>query len=71
MKHLSEFYKAINYTPRNEELFLTAVTHSSYGKKEDNERMEFLGDAVLARRKKQLIKTKTKKLKKLYNYGRY
>ena len=55
MKHMSEFYKAINYTPRNEELFLTAVTHSSYGKKEDNERMEFLGDAVLELISSELI----------------
>ncbi len=44
---------AINYTFHNQELLVNALTHSSYAnelqihKREDNERLEFLGDAVL------------------------
>lgn len=43
----------INYTFHNRELLVNALTHSSYAnelqihKREDNERLEFLGDAVL------------------------
>lgn len=47
MKELSEFFRIINYQPKNQELFRLALTHSSSSDKEDNERMEFLGDAVL------------------------
>lgn len=43
---------AIGYTFQNDTLLLTALTHSSYAHEnknvaEDNERLEFLGDAVL------------------------
>lgn len=48
-----EFEKRIGYTFNNAELLVTALTHSSYSnekrlkKQECNERLEFLGDAVL------------------------
>jgi ribonuclease-3 len=43
---------AVGYSFQNKELLLTALTHSSYAHEnksvaEDNERLEFLGDAVL------------------------
>jgi len=49
----SELESRIGYTFQNAELLLTALTHSSYaneqedGAVESNERLEFLGDAVL------------------------
>ena len=53
-KHrLSYLEKRIGYTFRNKELLSLAMTHSSYAnesgkkKKSNNERLEFLGDAVL------------------------
>ena len=52
-KHLEEFEKKIGATFLNPSLLNQSLTHSSYvheqGKKEifDNERLEFLGDAVL------------------------
>ncbi len=52
-KDLKELQTAIGYTFQNEKLLKQALTHSSYaherdGKKlGDNERLEFLGDAVL------------------------
>ena len=53
MEKLEEFQNIIGYHFENEELLLRALTHSSYanekkiGKIKDNERLEFLGDAVL------------------------
>ncbi len=50
---LKEFQEKIGYTFRNEGLLRQALTHSSYAnekymkKLSDNERLEFLGDAVL------------------------
>ncbi|MEH2943056.1 ribonuclease III [Lachnospiraceae bacterium KK002] len=53
MKLLREFEEKIGYHFENEKLLLQALTHSSYanerhlGRLADNERLEFLGDAVL------------------------
>lgn len=53
MEKLIEFQKMIEYTFRSEGLLRQALTHSSYAnehrlrKHADNERLEFLGDAVL------------------------
>ena len=52
MRKQEEFEKIIGYTFQNETLLRRALTHSSYAnerhrKSEDNERLEFLGDAVL------------------------
>ena len=53
MKDLKEFQKTIGYEFRDESLLRQALTHSSYAnehhmkKLSDNERLEFLGDAVL------------------------
>ncbi len=52
MKKQEEFQKMIGYEFKNENLLTQALTHSSYAnekhrKNEDNERLEFLGDAVL------------------------
>lgn len=50
---LEELEKTIGYTFKNKELLKTAVTHSSYANEvkekhcNNNERLEFLGDAVL------------------------
>jgi len=57
MNHLQEFYTIINYQPKNDELFRLALTHSSSSGKEDNERMEFLGDAVLELLSSELLYT--------------
>lgn len=46
-----KFLNKYNINIKNEELFLTAVTHSSYSNEhncENYERLEFLGDAVLS-----------------------
>jgi ribonuclease-3 len=43
--------RLIGYTFQDKALLLTAFTHSSYAKTyggEDNERLEYLGDAVLS-----------------------
>lgn len=51
--NLQEFERNIGYYFQDKELLKKALTHSSYAhenhqdKKEDNERLEFLGDAVL------------------------
>lgn len=50
--HFSSLEKKIGYTFRNSELLTQALTHSSIGFEKkalslDNERLEFLGDAVL------------------------
>ncbi len=53
MEKLQEFQKKIGYTFKNEGLLRQALTHSSYAnersmkKTYNNERLEFLGDAVL------------------------
>jgi ribonuclease-3 len=53
MADIKKFQKQIGYTFSDERLLLQAVTHSSYAnekrmkKLSDNERLEFLGDAVL------------------------
>ena len=52
MERLDEFQQKIGYGFRNERLLVQALTHSSYAnehglKLSDNERLEFLGDAVL------------------------
>lgn len=48
---MKELEKKIGYTFRNKELLYQALSHSSYANerqgKEDNERLEFLGDSVL------------------------
>ncbi len=51
--NLGDFEKKIGYTFKNKDLLQTALTHSSYANEvkekrcENNERLEFLGDAVL------------------------
>ena len=51
--YLEEFERKIEYTFLNKHLLRLALTHSSYaneikrGGHENNERLEFLGDAVL------------------------
>jgi ribonuclease-3 len=53
MSELKKFQEIIGYTFQNEQLLKQALTHSSYAnekhlkKLSDNERLEFLGDAVL------------------------
>ena len=52
MAELKEFQEKIGYNFKNEALLKQALTHSSYAheqrkKNSDNERLEFLGDAVL------------------------
>lgn len=51
MSTLTSLFKELGIVPQTEELYLTALTHSSYKTKvesaEDYERLEFLGDAVL------------------------
>lgn len=53
MKTIQEFQEVIGYEFKNESLLRQALTHSSYAnekhmkKLSDNERLEFLGDAVL------------------------
>ena len=53
MSDLKRFQEMIGYTFKNEQLLKQALTHSSYAnekhmkKLSDNERLEFLGDAVL------------------------
>ena len=53
MRQLKEFQQKIGYEFKDESLLLRAFTHSSYAnerhlkKFSDNERLEFLGDAVL------------------------
>ena len=47
---LEQFEKNIEYTFKNKELLKTALTHTSYAhenKVESNEKLEFLGDAIL------------------------
>ena len=48
---MEELFRKINIKPKNIELYKTAFSHSSYANehkaKQDYERLEFLGDAVL------------------------
>ena len=48
---MDELFKKIKITPKNEKLYLTAFSHSSYANehkaKQDYERLEFLGDSVI------------------------
>lgn len=44
---LKSLEKNIGYDFKNKELLLEALTHKSYKISPDNERLEFLGDAVL------------------------
>ncbi len=45
--NLLDFQKQLNYTFKDKNLLLEAITHRSCAKKINNERLEFLGDAVL------------------------
>ena len=48
--NLEEFEKNIGYTFKDKKLLKTALTHTSYAhdnKVESNEKLEFLGDAIL------------------------
>ncbi len=47
MDRLQEFQKKLGYSFTNEELLKEALTHKSYKSPVNNERLEFLGDAVL------------------------
>ncbi len=47
MRECAELEKRFGYVFKNRELLLEALTHKSYKKPYNNERLEFLGDAVL------------------------
>lgn len=47
MKHIKALEKALNYKFQRDDLITEALTHKSYKKPYNNERLEFLGDAVL------------------------
>ncbi len=47
MKHLKALEKALNYKFKRTDLITEALTHKSYKQPYNNERLEFLGDAVL------------------------
>ena len=51
MSKIDNLYMRLGITPRDPQLFLAALTHSSYKTKEDKaedyERLEFLGDSIL------------------------
>ena len=40
-------FKILAYNPKNKGIYLKALQHKSYSIKENNERLEFLGDAIL------------------------
>lgn len=44
---LKEFQKYLGYEFKNQDLLIEALTHKSYKKPYNNERLEFLGDAVM------------------------
>jgi ribonuclease-3 len=44
---LNEFYECLGYKFENQNLITEALTHKSYTREFNNERLEFLGDAVL------------------------
>jgi len=47
MNDYAQLEKRLNYTFDNKQLIIEALTHKSYKKPYNNERLEFLGDAVL------------------------
>ncbi len=47
MENYQEIEKNLGYTFKNKQLIIEALTHKSYKKPYNNERLEFLGDAVL------------------------
>ncbi len=47
MDNYTELEKRLGYTFKNKQLIIEALTHKSYKKPYNNERLEFLGDAVL------------------------
>jgi ribonuclease-3 len=47
MAEYQELEKRVGYTFKNRQLIIEALTHKSYKKSYNNERLEFLGDAVL------------------------
>jgi len=47
MKHYNELEKCLDYSFKNKDLIIEALTHKSFKKSYNNERLEFLGDAVL------------------------
>ncbi len=47
MKDYGHLEERLNYTFQNKQLIIEALTHKSYKKPYNNERLEFLGDAVL------------------------
>lgn len=47
MDHLDTLQKKLNYRFADEKLLIEALTHKSYKQPYNNERLEFLGDAVL------------------------
>ena len=46
-KNIEALEKSLGYEFKNEKLIIEALTHKSYKQPYDNERLEFLGDAVL------------------------
>ena len=46
-ENISEFYECLGYEFQNENLITEALTHKSYTREYNNERLEFLADAVL------------------------
>ena len=47
MKKYTELEKCLDYQCKNKDLIIEALTHKSYKKVFNNERLEYLGDAVL------------------------
>ncbi len=45
--HLKNFQQSLGYSFKNTQLLKEALTHKSTKKETHNERLEFLGDAVL------------------------
>jgi len=45
--NIQEFYECLGYEFKDENLIIEALTHKSYTRDYNNERLEFLGDAVL------------------------
>jgi len=46
-QEIQELEKTLNYNFKNQKLIIEALTHKSHKQPYDNERLEFLGDAVL------------------------
>ena len=47
MEELKELERSLDYRFENKNLIIEALTHKSYKKPYNNERLEFLGDAVI------------------------